>query len=460
MRPCLSIAEQRVFAPVIARIKPDKVILAVLIAALLAAASTAIVFCCYRASLPLEIDPNEAWNAWQSKSLARLYPVADALTVNNYPPLYFYLLHAFSSLGAEEIYAGRVISIFASLALTFLVYRVILILGAGRLAACIGAIWFLAMLAGAYTGYVGMNDPHLLGLAMMCAGFAWFVARASKGQPTEPAVLLMVLAGFIKHSLIAIPASALIWLAFDRPREAARATALGAVACAAGLLVCRVIYGGAFFEQLMLPRAVGWRNVHLTLAYAAPLVGSAAICIAWLVYDRRSRLAQKIAVLLAITFISGFVQSLGDGLDVNAYFELLFALAIGIGMAFSKIQAWPANAPRAAGIRLAFAAVLLTALAFSSQGEPYKFAFSRDFRLDVVENVDAVRTETRRLRKMPGSISCSVMLVCYWAGKPFVWDEFAMRERIATGRWTEAELKRQARQHRIRFETIDDRTVW
>ncbi len=456
----MSIAEQRVFALVIARIKPDKVILAVLIAALLAAASTAIVFCCYRASLPLEIDPNEAWNAWQSKSLAGLYPTADALTVNNYPPLYFYLLHAFSSLGVEEIYAGRAISVFASLALMFFVYRATLILGAGRLAACIGAIWFLATLAGVYTGYVGMNDPHLPGLTVMCAGFTWFIATANKGRPAEPAVLLMVLAGFIKHSLIAIPATALIWQAFDRPREATRTAAFGAAVCAAGLLVCRVIYGGAFFEQLMLPRAVGWKNVHLALAYAAPLSGAAAICIAWLVYDRRSRLVQKIAVLLAITFISGFVQSLGDGLDVNAYFELLFALAIGIGMAFSKIQAWPASAPRAAGIRLAFAAVLLTALAFSSQGEPYKFAFSREFRGDVVENVDAVRTETRRLKKIPGSISCSVMLVCYWAGKPFVWDDFAMRERVATGRWTEAELKRQARRHRIRFETIDDRTVW
>ena len=455
----MSIAEQRVFAPVIARIKPDKVILAALIAALLAAASIAIVFCCYRASLPLEIDPNEAWNAWQSKSLARLYPAADALTVNNYPPLYFYLLHTFS-LGAEEIYAGRVISILASLALTFLVYRAILILGAGRLAAGLGAVWFLATLAGAYTGYVGMNDPHLLGMTVMCAGFTRFIARANKGRPTEPAVLLMVLAGFIKHSLIAIPASALVWLALDRPRDAARATAFGSAACAAGLLVCRVIYGAAFFEQLMLPRAVGWKNVHLALAYAAPLSGAAAICIAWLVYQRCSRLAQKIAVLLFLTLISGFVQSLGDGLDVNAYFEFLFALAIGIGMAFSKIQAWPASAPRAAGIRLAFAAVLLTALAFSSQGEPYKFSFSREFRRDVVENVDAVRTETRRLKKMPGSISCSVILVCYWAGKPFVWDDFAMRERVVTGRWTEAELKRQARLHRIRFETIDDRTVW
>ena len=267
----MSIAEQRVFAPVIARIKPDKVILAALIAALLAAASTAIVFCCYRASLPLEIDPNEAWNAWQSKSLAHLYPAADALTVNNYPPLYFYLLHAFFSLGAEEIYAGRVISILASFVLTFLVYRSIIVLGAERLAAGLGAIWFLATLAGAYTGYVGMNDPHLLALAVMCAGFTWFIAKANKGRPAVAALLLMVLAGFIKHSLIAIPASALVWLALDRPREAARTAAFGAAACAAGLLVCRVLYGGTFFEQLMLPRAMGWKNVHLALTYAAPL---------------------------------------------------------------------------------------------------------------------------------------------------------------------------------------------
>ena len=456
----MSIAEHRSFAPVLERIKPGKAILAVLIAALLGAASSAIIFCCYRASLPLEIDPNEAWNAWQSKSVAHLYPTTDALTINNYPPLYFYLLHACASLGAEEIYAGRVISIFAALALTFLVYRAILNLGARRMAAWIGAIWFLATLAGAYTGYVGMNDPHLLGLAVMCTGFTWFIARAETGRRTEPAVLLMVLAGFIKHSLIAIPASALIWLAFDRPREALRTAAFGVVACAAGLLLCRIIYGSTFFEQLMLPRAVGWKNVHLALAYVAPLLGAAAMCIAWLVYDRRSRFARKIAVLLLLTFLSGFVQSLGDGLDVNAYFEFLFALAIGIGMAFGKIQAWPASAPRAAGIRLAFAAVLLTALAFSSQGEPYKFAFSREFRQDVAENVDAVRTETRRLKKMQGSVSCSVMLVCYWAGKPFVWDDFAMKERVATGRWTEAELKRQARLHHIRFETIDDRTVW
>ena len=166
------------------------------------------------------------------------------------------------------------------------------------------------------------------------------------------------------------------------------------------------------------------------------------------------------AVLLLLTSISGFAQSLGDGLDVNAYFEFLFALAIGVGMAFSKIQGWPAtSAVGAAGIRLAFAISLLTA-AFSYQAEPYKFAFSHEFRQDIAENVDAVAAEIRRVKKLQGNVSCSLMLVCYWAGKQFVWDDFAMRERVATGRWTEAELKRQVRLHGIRFETIDDRTVW
>ena len=409
----------------------------------------------------LEIDPNEAWNAWQSKSLARLYPAADALTVNNYPPLYFYLLHAFSSLGAEEIYAGRVISILASLALTFLVYRAILILGAGRLAAGLGAIWFLATLAGAYTGYVGMNDPHLLGLAVMCAGFTWFVARANKraadrtGGPLDGPGRIHQTQPY-RNPGVGPHLAGL--------RQAARGCAgrsfwIGGV-CGRVACLPRQSMAARFLSSLCCRELWDGRIVHLALTYAAPLLGAAAICIAWLVYDRRSRLAQKIAVLLLLTFISGFVQSLGDGLDVNAYFEFLFALAIGIGMAFSKIQAWPASVPRAAGIRLAFAAVLLIALSFSSQSEPYKFAFSREFRQDVAENVDAVRTEIKRLKKMPGSVSCSVMLVCYWAGKPFVWDDFAMRERVATGRWTEAEMKRQARLHRIRFETIDDRTVW
>lgn len=450
----MSLAEHRTFTESLEKTKLSTSIVWALVAALMAVSLTAAAFCSYRAFLPLEIDPNEAWNAWQSQSLAHLYPEADALTINNYPPLYFYLLHAFSWLGAEEIYAGRALSLAASLLLTFIVYRTIIILGAARVPASAGAAWFLATLAGTYTGYVGMNDPHLLGLAVMGAGFAWFVARARDGRGTEPAILVMVLAGFIKHSLIALPASALIWLALDRPRETVRSTAFGLAAAGAGLLACRLVYGPAFFEQIMMPRAVGWNNLHFAFGYAKPLAGAAALCLVWLNLDYRSHLARKMAALLAITFASGFVQSLGDGLDVNAYFEFLFALAIGVGLMLSRVENGPAS------ITLPFACILLATLALTAQAEPYRFILSRDFRQETSENASAVRSEVSRIRKIPGPVSCSVMLVCYWAGKPFAWDDFAMHQRVATGRWTEAEMKRQAQLAGIRFETIDDRTVW
>lgn len=439
-------------SPALKQAKPAALPLAALAAILLACAAVALACCVYRASLPLEIDPNEAWNAWLSKPVARLYPDADALTVNNYPPLYFYLLHGLSLLGAEEVYAGRAISLLASLALTYSVYRTIAVLGVTGMAAGAGAAWFLATLAGAFTGYAGMNDPHLCGLAVMGAGFCWFAARTQKGLAAEPAIVLMALAGFIKHDLIALPASALIWLALDRPRAAARALACGVAACGAGLLICYAAFGDNFFHQLMMPRVVGWQNLDAALAHLKPLAGAMAVSAVWIVYDWRDGLARKMAVLLGLTLASGFVQSLGDGVDVNACFELLFALAIGLGLAFGKMHAL--------GVRLAFGIALLLALSLSSQREPYRFAFSPEFRKDVSENVKALKAEVRRVKAIKGDLSCSVMLVCYWAGKRFVWDDFAMHERVATGRWTQAELDRQARLHRIRFEKIDERYTW
>jgi hypothetical protein len=431
------------------------------IAALSGAAASAIAFCIYRAFLPLEIGPNEAWNAWNSVAIERLYPDSRQLTINNYPPLYFYLLHMFARFGLERVYVGRLVSIVASLLLGYLVYRMVRVLGAGRLGAAAGGIWFLGTLAGAFTGYVGMNDPHLLGLALMCTAFLWFVGRQQKGKSTEPAVLLMILAGFVKHSLVVIPASAFIWLAFESPQRAARAAAFGIAVCVLGLIVCRIVYGPNFIEQLMFPRAIGAQNLRAALTSLLPLAAACAVATAWLLRNRHDRLAQKTAVFIIISLASGFVQSLGDGVDVNAYFEALFALAVGVGMALGSGRVLPFAETLGIGrLRLVFAILLLLGISVSYQNEPYRLIFSRDFRAEVAENVEAVATEVKRIRKISGNVSCSVMLVCYWAGKAFVWDDFAMRQRVITGRWTEKELKNTARMNRIKFETIDERTVW
>jgi hypothetical protein len=76
----------------------------------------------------------------------------------------------------------------------------------------IGALWYVAITGHNSAVYVGTDDPQLAGEALMGAGLVWFLARDDQRRSSVPAVLLMVLAGFWKHNMIAIPMTAIIWL--------------------------------------------------------------------------------------------------------------------------------------------------------------------------------------------------------------------------------------------------------
>ena len=419
--------------------------------------------CCYRASLPFEIDPNEAWNAWWSKSLDHLYPSQDALVINNYPPPYFYLLKLGSLAGPDPdpIYTGRTISIFGVIALSVIVFSAIRILGASLSRAAFGAIWFFSSLNVAFMGYVGMNDPQLIAMTVMCGGFVWFAQRQEAGKAVEPAVLVMVAAGFFKHSIAAIPLSALIWLGMEDPKRALRASVSGLLAAGGGLLICYLYYGNNFIEQLLFSRALNFENVFTGRAVLHYLLVALAPIVLWLCFDWKNRLAWKMAVLLALTLGSGIVQRMGDGVDINSFFEFLFALALGLGLALNQTPQLSGILKRGMTVvRPALAFMLFPMLLLCFPKEAYTSIRSGAFRSGLAENAKTVQSEVKRVRAVPGKVSCTVMLVCYWAGKPFVWDSFALEQRVATGKWTQAELNRQARASGIRFVKIEDGTEW
>ena len=70
-----------------------------------------------------------------------------------------------------------------------------------------------------FAGYVGMNDPNLLALAIMAWALIWFIRCRQRGRSVIAAILLMVVAGFFKHTLLAVPATRL-WLAMSDRRLA------------------------------------------------------------------------------------------------------------------------------------------------------------------------------------------------------------------------------------------------
>src|SRR5882672_3346441 len=139
----------------------------------------------WRAQFPMEIAQNEGWNAYHADAAAgggTLYPSPDTLIVNNYPPLSFYALGWLGKILGDALYVGRVLSLLSTLGLGILIARVVRELGAGRSAAALAGIWFVATMARSYNRFVGMNDPQLVGQFVMVAALLWFLVRDKAGK--------------------------------------------------------------------------------------------------------------------------------------------------------------------------------------------------------------------------------------------------------------------------------------
>src|SRR5262249_42309138 len=149
--------------------------------------------------------------------------------------------------------------------------------------------------------------------------------------------------------------------------------------------------------------------------------------------------------------VTGCFAKFGAGVDNNVLFELVLATAIGIGLAFSG------GAERAC---VAIAAILLARLLLSLNFEPYLMIASSTFRQDVANRIDLMKSEVARNATISGPVSCSLMTVCYRAGKPFVFDDFAVAQRIATGRASKEQIDAEEKSRGIRFETVEPRLRW
>ncbi len=286
----------------------------------------------WRAFFPLEIWGNEGWNAYHADQAMRgtgLYPPPDGLVANNYPPLSYYLIGWLGRAFGDPLYVGRALSLLATLGIGAAAAAVVRQFGGTRAACMIAGFWFVATMARFFEFYVGMNEPQLLGLAVMAAGFAWFFKRHAEGRPVEPAVLVMVLAGFIKHNFITLPLVALIWLALDNRRLALRAALVGGLAAALGLAICAWVFAPYFIADMLMPRTYHLARGLSTLGRLQFILPAMVLWAIWAWHERRAKPARFTALLIGIALPLCLIQKSGAGVDENAQFELIFATAVG-----------------------------------------------------------------------------------------------------------------------------------
>src|SRR6476646_2167330 len=87
-------------------------------------ASAALAWPAFRMFVDVEIEVNEAWNAYFDDAAVGgrvLYPSRDLLITNNYPPLSFYAVGGLGRLVGDTILAGRLLSFVSVLAIGALV---------------------------------------------------------------------------------------------------------------------------------------------------------------------------------------------------------------------------------------------------------------------------------------------------------------------------------------------------
>jgi hypothetical protein len=392
----------------------------------------------YRAFLNVEIENNEGWNAYFADAAMGkmpLYPSANQPITNNYPPLSFYIVGLIGRLIGDPVLAGRLLSLMAVVVIATAIVLAVKRLGGSRVAARIGAAFYVATMSRFFVSYVGMNEPQLLGEAIMAFGFLGFlVARSRDGGYVGP-VLVMALAGFVKHNTIAMPLTAFLWLGLNRRRDFVTCLCVAVIAIGGGTAICYAVFGQDFFFNILSPRNYSLKATLHSFADLQWVSVGLVACVCNGLARWRDASVRLCSSFIAIALGSFFLQKTGAGVDNNAQFDLVIAVAIGLGLAYTQIFLWPVahrfSPPQAQAILLLAVCARLLA---SKQLQPVRLIFDSRFRNEIAMRERAMTESVERVQRIPGDVTCGkYLLVGYRAQKPFVVDEFNAQQRILAG---------------------------
>jgi len=390
----------------------------------------------YRAFLNVEIENNEGWNAYFADAAMGkmpLYPSADQLITNNYPPLSFYIVGLVGRLVGDPVLAGRLLSLVAVVAIATAIALSVRQLGGSGVAARISAAFFVATVSRFFMPYIGMNEPQLLSEAIMAFGFLGFLIARSNDRGYVGPVLVMALAGFVKHNIIAMPLATFLWLGLHRRREAVKCFCIAAIAIMMGIAICYALFGRNFFLNILSPRHYSLKKALRSFGELEWVSIGLLACLynAWA--RRRDASVQLCSCLIAIALGSYFLQKGGAGVDINAQFDLVIAVAMGLGLAFTQISLWPVARPlRSEQAQAILLLAMCVRLLASKQLQPVRLVFDRSFINDIAMRERAMTDSIERVRRIPGDVLCPA-LVSYRAGKPFAVDAFNAHQRILAG---------------------------
>jgi hypothetical protein len=164
--------------------------------------------------------------------------------------------------------------------------------------------------------------------------------------------------------------------------------------------------------------------------------------------------------LIGIALGSYFLQKSGAGVDINAQFDLVIAVAMGLGLAFTQVSLWPVA--RLLRLEQAQAILLLAVcvrLLASKQLQPVRLVFDRSFIKEIAIREQAMTDSVQRVQQVPGDVLCPP-LVSYRSGKPFAVDAFNVHQRILAGALPKDAIAARVAAGTLTIVEVDPRSHW
>lgn len=372
------------------------------------------------------LNYNEGWNAYFIQRFLAgqaLYPDRNELIVNNYPPLAFPVVGVVTAWIGDPIFAGRLVSVAAYVAIAVLIGGIVHGMVRSTAAAIFATMFYATLMAVFPGGRIGMNDPQMLAHAVMTAGLFVICRGHRRMAGLMGAAALMVAAGLMKHSLLAVPAAASIWLLVWRRADFGRWMIAGGVAAAIAFGMVFAAYGPSFVASMLSPRTFDLVRMAMRMQ---ELVGLLQIPLAvWVAFvvvrglDERSGL---VTVYVLVSIAIGMFFLGGAGTSSNMLFDLVIALSIAMGLAVGRLGG---------RVRVAVLLALSLSLAVEMPAAPLRLLAGS------YQSAEAQERETRAdidaIAARSGPVLCEMPQLCYWGGKSFELDTFNVTQLIATG---------------------------
>jgi hypothetical protein len=391
-----------------------------------------------------EINYNEGWNVYNAERLIHGEIVYDDnyWRINNYPIGSFLIIAGANLLIHNLLLSGRLVALVSFAAIGVFAAMAIRRFGGGRTDAVFGAgcaMGFCYLMAPAW---IIADDPQTLGEAVMLGALVSYIARPPNRLNLLRTAFLVVLGGFIKHNLVAIPAAIGLDLAIRSPRRLLF-WLTSCVGFATGFLgLTQIVAGGDFVDHLMSPRLFGWygaryhlmKHLRLFKFPLAVIVWSASLFLAG---DRMILAAWGMISIVSATILSGF-----EGTSYNMFQDAAVFLGITAGVMMSELRKseFSGRLAKVLSFTLPFVAaqpILARAPDVAAQVYHGRAVLDADRKRQETFLADAKYIADRQ-----GPAICESLLLCYEAGRPFILDPFNSRQYILSGRLDQGELIR------------------